>query len=70
MIFFFGEMKLLLMNLPWLVLDDMKKDHGLVGINHHIYLFYDFNYPKLNLTDPSDGKIKLKEFSLNYNYLY
>ena len=33
-------------NEPCLVLHDMLIDHGLVGINQHIYLFYDFNYPK------------------------
>ena len=33
------------LNEPYLVLDDMLIDHGLVGINHHIYLFYVFNYP-------------------------
>ena len=50
------------LNEPWIVLDEMKKDHGLVGINHHIYLFYDFDYPKLNLIDPLDGKIKFKDY--------
>lgn len=50
------------LNEPWLVLDDMKKDHGLVGIDHHIYLFFDFNYPDVNLIDPSDGKIKSMDY--------
>ena len=51
------------LNEPGVVLDDMKKNHGLVGINHHIYLYYDFNYPKLILIDPLDGKIKLKDYN-------
>ena len=54
----------------YIVLDDMKKDHGLVGINHHMYLFYDFNSPKLNLANPFDGEMKLKDYRLNYNYHY
>jgi len=55
------------LNEPWLVLDDMKKDHGLVGINNHLYLLNDFNYPTLHLIDPSDGKIKLKDY---YEMIY
>jgi ABC-type bacteriocin/lantibiotic exporter with double-glycine peptidase domain len=58
------------LNEPWLVLDDMKKDHGLVGINQHIYLFYDFNYPKLNLIDPLDGEIKLKDYNKMIKEMY
>jgi len=58
------------LNEPWLVLDDMKKDHGLVGINHHMYLFSDFNYPKLNLIDPLDGKIKLKDYDSMIQEMY
>ena len=37
----------------------IKKIYGLVGINQHIYLLYDFHYLKLNLIDPSDGKTKV-----------
>jgi len=48
----------------------MIKDHGLVGINHHLYLFYDFNYPKLNLIDPVDGKIKLKDYDKMIKEMY
>ena len=50
------------LNEPWLVLDDMKQDHGLVGIDCHMYLFSDFDYPGVNLIDPSDGKIISKEY--------
>ena len=55
---------------PWLVLEDMKKYHGLVGINHHMFLFSDFNYPKLNLIDPMDGKIKLKDYDSMIEEMY
>ena len=58
------------LNEPCLVLDNMIKDHGLVGINHHMYLFYDFNYPKLSLIDPSDGKIKLKDYDKMIKEMY
>jgi len=58
------------LNEPCLVLDDMILDHGLVGINHHIYLLYDFNYPKLDLIDPIDGKIKAKDYDKMIEEMY
>ena len=58
------------LNEPELVLDDMKKDHGLIGIKHHSYLFYDFKYPKIQLKDPNDGKIKIKEYNQMIKEMY
>jgi len=58
------------LNEPGLVLDDMKKDHRLVGINQHMYLFSGFNYPKLNLIGPLDGKIKLKDYDSMIEEMY
>jgi len=37
------------LNEPCMFLDDMLLDPGLVGINHHIYLLYDFNYPHISI---------------------
>jgi len=58
------------LNEPELVLDEMKKDHGLIGIKHHSYLFYDFKYPKIQLKDPNDGKIKIKEYNQMIKEMY
>ena len=48
----------------------MIKDHGLVRINHHMYLFQDFTYPKLSLIDPFDGKIKFMDYDKMIKEIY
>ena len=49
-------------NEPESVLEDMRKDHGLVGIDNHSYVFYDFKYPELKLIDPNNAQIKTKDY--------
>lgn len=58
------------LNEPELVLDDMKKEHGLVGIKNHSYLFYDFKYPKVQLIDPNDKKIKTQDYDEMIKEMY
>ena len=42
-------------NEPDMLLDEMTKNHGLLGVNNHAYLLEDFNDPELELIDPKDG---------------
>ncbi len=48
----------------------MNKDHGLVGTNHRMYLFYDFKYPNLDLVNHLDGKIKLEDHDKMIKEMY
>lgn len=35
-----------------------------------MYLFYDFNYPKLDLIDPLDGEIRLEDYDKMIKEMY
>lgn len=43
------------------VLAEMHKYEGIVGINYHTYLLESFKDPRLRLIDPADNTIKEKE---------
>lgn len=43
-------------NEPDMLLEEMKENHGVVGINSHAYLLNNFDYPILNLIDPETGE--------------
>lgn len=59
-------------NEPELILEDIEreKNHGLVGIKDHVFLFYNFKYPELKLIDPNDKKIKTKDYSKLIKEMY
>lgn len=59
-----------LLNEPELVLEDMKKHHGLIGVKDHAYVFYDFKYPQINLIDPNDQEIKTKDYNQIIKEMY
>src|SRR3989338_2975805 len=39
-----------------MVLADMCDNHGVIGINSHVYLLRNFSDPQLEMINPADGK--------------
>ena len=48
-------------NEPDMVLKDMNKHEGFIGIDSHIYLLKDFNDPELQVIDPLNNRIITKD---------
>lgn len=39
------------------LLEDMKDNHGIIGIKNHAYLLGNFNYPFLEIIDPQNNSV-------------
>ena len=52
---------------PDFLFEDMKVNHGFIGMNSHIFLLKDFRDPELELIDPLKGKSLTKNMYLLLN---